>query len=87
MDTHAFEVKVSVVGAGPVRRFGAYYAGFRTPATGTTDSSPESGGRISVMHPEHMSHIIADLLGPTPTGQELLGRGLEHFAGAESKQP
>ncbi|MBF8185473.1 hypothetical protein ITP53_06910 [Nonomuraea sp. K274] len=84
MDTHAFEVKGSVVGAGPVRRFGAYYAGSRGPATGIPDSLQEPGERTSAMYPENMSHIIADLLGPTPAGQELLGRELEHFAPDEA---
>ncbi len=61
---------VTIIGAGPVGLYAAYYAGLRDCRTKLIDSSPEVGGRLISMYPEkeifdvagHMKILARDLI-------------------------
>jgi ferredoxin/flavodoxin---NADP+ reductase len=50
---------MTVIGAGPVGLYAAYYAGFRGMRTAILDSLPEPGGQISALYPEKLIYDIA----------------------------
>jgi len=50
---------VTVVGAGPVGLYAAYYAGLRDCRTKIIDMAPQVGGRLSAMYPEKEIHDVA----------------------------
>ena len=50
---------LSIVGAGPVGLYAAYYAGFRRLKTVVLDGLPQVGGQISTMYPEKLIHDVA----------------------------
>lgn len=43
---------ITIIGAGPVGLFGAFYAGMRGMTTRIIDSLPELGGQLSALYPE-----------------------------------
>lgn len=43
---------VTIIGAGPVGLFGAFYAGLRGMSTRIVDSLPELGGQLTALYPE-----------------------------------
>jgi hypothetical protein len=45
------DVDLTVIGAGPVGPYAAYYAGFRGVCTAIVDSLPEPRGQIAARHP------------------------------------
>jgi glycine/D-amino acid oxidase-like deaminating enzyme len=53
------DVDMTVIGAGPVGLYAAYYAGFRGMRTAIVDSLPEPGGQISALYPEKLIYDIA----------------------------
>ena len=44
----------TIIGAGPVGLFGAFYAGLRKMRTLVIDSLPEAGGQLSALYPEKL---------------------------------
>ena len=50
---------VTIVGAGPVGLFGAYYSGVRGLRTVVVDSLPEPGGQVAAMYPEKSIYDVA----------------------------
>ena len=64
------DVDMTVIGAGPVGLYAAYYAGFRGMRTAIVDSLPEPGGQISALYPEKLIYDIAGF--PEVRGRELV---------------
>jgi thioredoxin reductase (NADPH) len=64
------DVDMTVIGAGPVGLYAAYYAGFRGMRTAIVDSLPEPGGQISALYPEKLIYDIAGF--PQVRGRELV---------------
>ncbi len=60
---------VTIIGAGPVGLFGAFYAGLRKMKTRIIDSLPETGGQLSALYPEK---LVYDM----PGFPEVLARDL-----------
>lgn len=61
---------VTIIGAGPVGMFAAYYAGFRRLKTKVIDSLSEPGGQITALYPDK---AIYDVAGFTAvTGKDLV---------------
>src|SRR5579862_6735687 len=46
------EVDVTIIGAGPVGLFAAFYAGLRGMSVRIIDSLPELGGQLTALYPE-----------------------------------
>lgn len=68
--SHAVEVDLLVIGAGPTGLYAAYYAGFRALRVAVVDSLPELGGQITAMYPEKQ---ILDVAGfPSVRGRDLV---------------
>ncbi len=51
---------VTVIGAGPVGLYAAYYAGLRDCRTKILETYPEVGGRLISMYPEKRSSTSPD---------------------------
>ena len=49
---------ITIVGAGPVGLFGAFYAGMREAKTKLIDSLPQLGGQLSTLYPEKYIYDI-----------------------------
>ena len=64
------DVDMTVIGAGPVGLYAAYYAGFRGMRTAIVDSLPEPGGQISALYPEKLIYDIAGF--PQVRGRDLV---------------
>ena len=64
------DVDMTVIGAGPVGLYAAYYAGFRGMRTAVIDSLPEPGGQISALYPEKLIYDIAGF--PQVRGRDLV---------------
>ena len=64
------DVDMTVIGAGPVGLYAAYYAGFRGMRTAIVDSLPEPGGQISALYPEKLIYDIAGF--PEVRGRDLV---------------
>jgi NADPH-dependent 2,4-dienoyl-CoA reductase/sulfur reductase-like enzyme len=64
------DVDMTVIGAGPVGLYAAYYAGFRGMRTAIVDSLPEPGGQISALYPEKLGYDIAGF--PRVRGRDLV---------------
>jgi ferredoxin/flavodoxin---NADP+ reductase len=64
------DVDMTVIGAGPVGLYAAYYAGFRGMRTVIVDSLPEPGGQISALYPEKLIYDIAGF--PQVRGRDLV---------------
>lgn len=76
--SEAVDVDLTVVGAGPVGLYGAYYAGVRGLRVAVVDSLPEPGGQITAMYPEKPIYDVAGF--PVVVGRELVGRLVEQAA-------
>ncbi len=61
---------LTILGAGPVGLYAAYYAGFRKLRTKVVDSLPEVGGQITALYPEKNIYDVAGF--PSITGKELV---------------
>jgi thioredoxin reductase len=70
MPEDAVDVDMTVIGAGPVGLYAAYYAGFRGMRTAIVDSLPEPGGQISALYPEKLIYDIAGF--PEVRGRDLV---------------
>jgi thioredoxin reductase len=77
------DVDMTVIGAGPVGLYAAYYAGFRGMRTAVVDSLPEPGGQISALYPEKLIYDIAGF--PEVRGRDLVA-GLVGQAGRFSPE-
>jgi NADPH-dependent 2,4-dienoyl-CoA reductase/sulfur reductase-like enzyme len=64
------DVDMTVIGAGPVGLYAAYYAGFRGMRTAIVDSLPGPGGQISALYPEKLIYDIAGF--PQVRGRDLV---------------
>ena len=64
------DVDMTVIGAGPVGLYAAYYAGFRGMRTAIVDSLPEPSGQISALYPEKLIYDIAGF--PQVRGRDLV---------------
>ena len=62
---------ITIIGAGPVGMFAAFYAGMRQAKTKIIDSLPQLGGQLSTLYPEK---YIYDIPGyPAIKASELVG--------------
>ncbi len=61
---------VTLVGAGPVALFGAYYAGFRGLRTKLIDSQPDLGGQVTALYPDKYIYDVAGF--PKILGKDLV---------------
>ena len=61
---------MTVIGAGPVGLYAAYYAGFRGMRTAIVDSLPEPGGQIAALYPDKLIYDIAGF--PHVRGRDLV---------------
>ena len=50
---------VTIIGAGPVGQYAAYYAGLRQMRTKVIDSLPELGGQLTALYPEKYIYDVA----------------------------
>jgi ferredoxin/flavodoxin---NADP+ reductase len=64
------DVDMTVIGAGPVGLYAAYYAGFRGMRTAIVDALPEPGGQIAALYPEKLIYDIAGF--PEVRGRDLV---------------
>lgn len=51
---------ITIVGAGPVGMFAAFYAGIRQAKTKLIDSLPQLGGQLTTLYPEKIFMIFLD---------------------------
>ena len=51
---------ITIVGAGPVGMFAAFYAGIRQAKTKLIDSLPQLGGQLTTLYPEKNIYDIPD---------------------------
>src|SRR4029450_3801477 len=58
-DTNMFDV--TIIGAGPVGLFAAFYAGLRGLKTKIVDASAELGGQLVTLYPEKYVYDVAGL--------------------------
>ena len=49
---------ITIIGAGPVGMFAAFYAGMRQAKTKIIDSLPQLGGQLSTLYPEKYIYDI-----------------------------
>ncbi|MDA3128488.1 SidA/IucD/PvdA family monooxygenase [Aliibacillus thermotolerans] len=61
---------VTIIGAGPVGLFTAFYAGMRSMSVKLIDSLPEVGGQLSALYPEKYIYDVAGF--PKVKAQELV---------------
>ncbi|MBI3998871.1 MAG: NAD(P)/FAD-dependent oxidoreductase [Armatimonadetes bacterium] len=61
---------VTIIGAGPVGLFGAYYAGFRGLRTKLVDSQPDLGGQVTALYPDKYIYDVAGF--PKILGKDLI---------------
>lgn len=61
---------VTILGAGPVGMYTAYYAGFRKLKTKVVDSLDEVGGQITALYPEKAIYDVAGF--PDVSGKDLV---------------
>ena len=52
---------ITIVGAGPVGMFAAFYAGIRQAKTKLIDSLPQLGGQLTTLYPEKNIYDIPGL--------------------------
>ncbi len=60
---------ITIIGAGPVGLFGAYYAGFRGLRTKLVDSQPDLGGQVTALYPDKYIYDVAGF--PKILGKDL----------------
>ena len=48
---------ITIIGAGPVGMFAAFYAGMRQAKTKIIDSLPQLGGQLATLYPENIFTI------------------------------
>ena len=63
---------VTVIGAGPIGLFAAYYAGFRGLSVTVVDAQSAVGGQVAALYPAKTIHDVAGF--PSVTGAELVAR-------------
>lgn len=71
---------ITIVGAGPVGMFAAFYAGMRNAKVKIIDALPVLGGQVSLLYPEKKIYDIGGF--PGITGKEFihgLKKQMEHF--------
>jgi len=61
---------ITIVGAGPVGLFGAYYAGFRGLRSKLVDSQPDLGGQVTALYPDKYIYDVAGF--PKILGKDLV---------------
>ncbi len=61
---------LTIIGAGPVGLFGAYYAGFRGLRTKIVDSQPDLGGQVTALYPDKFIYDVAGF--PKVLGKDLV---------------
>jgi thioredoxin reductase (NADPH) len=61
---------ITIIGAGPVGLFGAYYAGFRGLRTKIVDSQPDLGGQVTALYPDKFIYDVAGF--PKILGKDLV---------------
>jgi ferredoxin/flavodoxin---NADP+ reductase len=65
-------VDVTIIGAGPVGLYAAYYAGFRGMSAAVVEALDAPGGQISTLYPEKNVYDVAGF--PAVSGRELVER-------------
>ena len=48
---------ITIIGAGPVGMFAAFYAGMRQAKTKIIDSLPQLGGQLATLYPEKTEYL------------------------------
>jgi len=66
---------ITIVGAGPVGLFGAYYAGFRGLRSKLVDSQPDLGGQVTALYPDKYIYDVAGF--PKILGKDLVNNLVE----------
>lgn len=69
METTKDVFDITIIGAGPVGMFAAFYGGMRNAKVKLIDSLPQLGGQVSMLYPEKDIYDIPAL--PVITGKEL----------------
>ena len=69
---------VTIIGAGPVGLFTAFYAGMRKMSVNVIESLPQLGGQLSALYPEKYIYDVAGF--PKVRGQELINSLTEQMA-------
>src|SRR5699024_10883184 len=54
---------ITIIGAGPVGLFTAFYAGMREASVNLIDSMPQVGGQLSALYPEKYIYDVAGFEG------------------------
>ena len=55
----AIDTDVTIIGAGPVGLFGAFYAGMRGASVRVIDALPDPGGQLTALYPEKLIFDVA----------------------------